>query len=153
MPEPVSLTVTMTRIRLNDCRERYPTAARRLAQRVGRQILQRLLQAHRIAGHDLRARRDVGRQRHAFLLGRSFVAGEHAAEDVLQRDVLRLERFAAALEPREIEQIADDALDALRLVTDDREVPLARLGIERLRVERQRLEIAAHGRQRRHQLV
>ena len=52
-----------------------------------------------------------------------------------------------------IEQIADDVLDALRLVSNDGEIPLARLGVERLRVKRERFEITAHAGQRRHQLV
>ena len=42
-------------IALDDSTELHATAAWRVAQRVRRQILQRLLQPHRIAGDDLRA--------------------------------------------------------------------------------------------------
>ena len=56
----------------------------------------------------------------AFLLGRAAVAREHAPEQILERHVLRIERLAAAFEARQIQQIADDVLDALRLVANDR---------------------------------
>ncbi len=127
--------------------------ARRVSQRVGREILQRLFEPHRIARHDLRSGADVRRQRHALLLGGAPVPRHHAAEQILDWHILRVERFAAAFEPRQIEQVADDVLDPLGFVFDDGEIALALFGIQGLGVERQRLEIAAHGRQRRHQLV
>ena len=88
-----------------------------------------------------------------FCLGGPAVARQHAPEQILERNVLRIERLAAAFEARQIQQVADDVLDAQRLVANDREIALARFGIERLRVQRQRFEIAAHAGQRRHQLV
>ena len=56
----------------------------------------------------------------AFLFGRAAVAREHASEQILERHILRVERLAAAFEARQIQQIADDVLDALRLVANDR---------------------------------
>ena len=81
------------------------------------------------------------------------MARHHAPEQILERNILRIERLTAAFEARQIQQVADDVLDALRLVANDRKIALAGFGIERLRVKRQRFEIAAHAGQRRHQLV
>ena len=64
--------------------EIHAAASRRVAQRVGRQVLQRLLQPQRVAAHDLRAGRHVDRQRHAFLGGRSFMTRAHTAEQRLE---------------------------------------------------------------------
>ena len=58
------------------------------------------------------------------------MTGDHASEEILQRHVLHVERLAASLEPRQIEQVADDVLDALGLVADDREISLASVRIE-----------------------
>jgi hypothetical protein len=60
-------------------------------------------------------------------------AGRARARTRLRADVLRIERVAAAFEPREVEQIADDVLDAAGLVADDREIPFARLDPARRR--------------------
>ena len=57
------------------------------------------------------------------------------------------------LRARQIQQVADDALEALRLLAHDAEVAVARVGVERQLGHRQRLEVAAHRGQRRHQLV
>ena len=133
--------------------QRDAPSSRGVAQGVRRKILERLLEPHRIARHDFRPGRDARRQLDALLFGRAAVAREHTPEQIFERHVLRVERLAPSFEPRQIEQVADDVLDALRFVADDGEVPIAGLGIERLCVQRERFEIAAHAGERRHQLM
>ena len=76
-----------------------------------------------------------------------------ALEDLVDVDVVLLERNAAGLEAREVEQVADEPLDALAFLLDhlDGALPFLRRRHE-LR-QRQRLGVAANRGQRRHQLV
>ena len=135
IPEPVSLTVTTTSA-IVDRRVQVNTAASgRVAQRVGGKILKRLLEPHRIAGDDLRACADAGRNLDPLLLRRAAVARDDAPEQIFEGNVLRVEGLAASLEPRQIEQVADDVLDARGFVADDRKIALTRFGCERLRVK------------------
>ena len=139
-----------------DCqggRQADAAPTRRVAEGIGGEVLERLLEPHRIAANDFRARSNIDRHLDAALFRGPAVAREHAAEDILERNVLRVEGVAAAFEPRKIEQVADNVLDALGFVADDGQIAFARLRIERTGVERKRFEIAAHARQRRHQLV
>ena len=58
-----------------------------------------------------------------------------------------------ALEPRQIEQVADDVLEAIGLVVDDTEIAAARGVVERDIGHPQRLDITENRRERRRQLV
>jgi hypothetical protein len=49
--------------------------------------------------------------------------------------------------------VADDALEASRLLVDDPQVSLARCPVDRQLGHRERFKVAAHRRERRHQLV
>ena len=83
----------------------------------------------------------------------ALVARVHAFEEGVHGHLLAAQRPAAAFEPRELEQVADDPLEPMRLVVDDVQVALARRLVERQLLHRQRFEVAAHRGQRRHQLV
>ena len=89
----------------------------------------------------------------ALVLGRPAVAGHDPAEKILERHILHVERLSAAFESRQVQQIADDVLDALRLVANDGQIAFAGFRIERLRMKRERFEVAPHAGERRHQLV
>src|SRR5687767_967265 len=81
------------------CRDQlHPAASWRVTQRVRGEILERLLEPHRIAGDYLGAGRDVGGNFYALLSGRPAVARHHAPEQIFERNVLRLERLGAAFE-------------------------------------------------------
>ena len=85
----------------------------------------------------------------------ALVPRAHAIEERRARDTRsRRMRAAAAFEPREIEQVADDALEPMRFLVDDaRDSARASRLIERQLGHRQRFDVAAHRRERRHQLV
>lgn len=75
------------------------------------------------------------------------------AERVADRNRLERERVAALFEPRQIQQVADDRLELVRLLLDDAEVALPCGGIEPDLGHAERFDVAAYRRQRRHQLV
>jgi hypothetical protein len=81
------------------------------------------------------------------------MASEHSPEHVLERHILCLEGLAATLQSGEVEQIADDVLDALSFVAKDGKIPLAGCSIQRFCMEREGLEVAADRCERSHQLV
>ena len=86
-------------------------AARGVAHGVGGEVLQRLLEAIAIAGDLLRARLD--RRSPATTpagLGGALVPRGDAAEQIGDRHVPDLQRSAAAVEPRQVEQFADQPL-------------------------------------------
>ena len=76
-----------------------------------------------------------------------------AAEKLLHRHILDRERAAAPFEAREIQEIPDQRLELLGLVSDDPEIAAARRRVEAELRHRQRLGVAAHGGERRHELV
>ena len=78
---------------------------------------------------------------------------DDAAEQIRHCDLLEGERAAAAFEAREVEQIADQLLELLRLFADDRQVARLRLLVEREVGHAERFGVAADRGQRRHQLV
>ena len=130
-----------------------PAPIRGVAHGVGDQVLQRLLEPAPVGAHapgaglDRGAKLDAPRgRRHAVPLG-------DAIEQRGHRHVGRLDVHAAAFEPRQVQQVADERLEALRLLGDDSQVALAGRLVANDRRHGQRLEIAADGRQRRHQLV
>ncbi len=104
------------------------SAGRRVPQGVGGEILQRLLEAERVAVEDFRAGADGRRHRDAFQFRFGFVTGGDPADEVFHRDVARDQRFAAGFETRQIEQVADELLETLGFVGDDAEA-VAVLGI------------------------
>ena len=77
----------------------------------------------------------------------------HAPEQRANVDELASEDRAASLEARQIEQIPDDALHTSRFLLDDTEIAFAGGRVELKLRHRQRLEIAPHRGERRHQLV
>ncbi len=88
-------------------------AIRRVTQRVGGQVLQRLLELLPV-GLDRQVRRlhvDVERDRR--VAQRRAVAIGDTAEQLADRHVFDRQRAAAALEPREIEKVADQRLQLL----------------------------------------
>ncbi len=119
-------------------------SGRGVADRVGREVLDRLFQSIAIAAHvfaaglDRRAQGDLGG------LARALVPRGHAIEELRHRHLLEGQRAAAALEARKIQEVADDPLEARRLVADDGEVARARRFVERQLGHRQRLEVTAH---------
>ena len=127
--------------------------ARRVADGVRGEVLQRLLEPIAIAPHVLRAGLDRRAQRDARGLARALMTCRHAVEELCDRDALDRQRPAAPLEPREIQQVADDAFQPRRLVADDGEVARPRRLVERELRHRERLEVPAHRRHRRRQLV
>src|SRR5438128_5922882 len=108
--------------------QRNLAALGRVPQRIAGEILQRLLEAIGIAVHGLRARLDRPMELDAVLLQLTLVTHGHAIEQARHRYVLHAHAGAAALEPRKIEQVADDVLEPARLLIHDREVALARRG-------------------------
>src|SRR3954470_21613451 len=111
-------------------RYRDRATVRRVAQRVGDEVLQRLLEALRIAGHPLRAGTNARRQCDTAPGQLGLVTRLEPIEQHRDGDVVVAQRPAAALEPRQVEQVADDVLEAMCLLLDDAHVTLARGGIE-----------------------
>ena len=133
--------------------QRDAAAARRVAHGVGDQVLQHLLEPPLVAKHGFGARADVPFERDAALVERALVPGERALEQAGERDRLALERSTAAVETGEVEEVADDGLEAQRLLGDDAEIAGAGRVVLHGRRQRQGLEVAAHRGERRHQLV
>ena len=127
MPDPLSVTDSTTR----------PFARRLVSEivpfsgvcrdRVGGQVLQHLLEASRVAVHALGVRRDLALECDALLAKRHLVTLGHATEEPRDRHRLAMKDGTAALEPREIQQVADDGLEAQRLLGHHPQVPIARL--------------------------
>ena len=92
-------------------------------------------------------------ERDVFGAKRRFVAMEDAFEERGDRHRLALPRPAAAFEPRQIEQVADDVLQPFGLVADDLQIALPRRFVDRQVGHRHGLDVAADGGERRHQLV
>ena len=128
-------------------------AGRSVTKRVGRQVLQRLFETHRIAHHPNVIVMRFDRDRDALVLRGLGVALEDALEDLVDGDVVQFERDAAGLESREVEQILDEAFDALALLLDHLDGALPFLRRRRELRQRQRLGIAANRGERRHQLM
>jgi len=128
-------------------------ARRRVPQRVRRKILHRLFEPHRIAHHANVVFMGIDDDLDALLLRRLGVALRDALEDLVDVDVVLLEGNAAGLEPRQVEQILHEALDALALFLDhlDRALPFLRRRDELRQGEG--FGVAANRRERRHQLV
>ena len=81
----------------------------------------------------------------ARLPARAFVARRDAFEELRDRDRFDGQVAAAALEPREVEQILDDALEPRRFVGDDAHVTCTRGRIQIEFGHAERFEIAPHG--------
>ncbi len=106
--------------------ERQLAVLRRVAQRVGGKILERLFEALSVGPDRQVGRLDIDFERDvAFANQRSMAIGD-AAEQLPNRHVLASQRAASALEAREVEQIADEGFELLRLVADDVQVTAAR---------------------------
>ncbi len=117
MPTPLSVTVIVTR----PSSRRAPSVTWPPGgvwrKRVGGEVLHRLLEAMRIADHpDIVVRLDDDLD--ALVLRRLGVTLRHALEDLVDVDVVLLEGNAAGLEARQIEQVADQPLDALAFFLD-----------------------------------
>ena len=128
-------------------------AGRRVAHGVCRQVLKRLLEPVAIAGDRFGPRLDRRFDRDARRAARRLVPGADAIEQLRDADRLDREGPAAALEARELQQIANQPLEPLRFVADDRQVARACRLVERQLRHRQRLEVSPHRRHRRRQLV
>ena len=85
-----------------------------------------LLEPPAIAAHALGARLDRRRHRDAALAGDDAVAFGDPLEQPRHGHLDGLDRDAAAFEPRQVEQVADDGLQAQRLFGDDADVAFAR---------------------------
>jgi len=128
-------------------------ARRRVPQRVGGKILHGLFEAQRIAHHANVVFMRIDDDLDALLLRRPGVTLRDTLEDLVDVDVVLLEGNAAGLEPRQVEQILDEALDALAFFLDhlDRALPFLRRRDELGQCER--FGVAANRGERRHQLV
>ena len=82
------------------CPEHDGRSARRVTQRVRGQVLQRLLESFAIAANDVGSCRDTNVERHTGVRRRPPMACHDAFEDLLDGDVLHVERAPAALEAR-----------------------------------------------------
>ena len=78
---------------------------------------------------------------------------QHPIEQRLNRHIGQRHRQLRRVEPREIQQVADDAFETQRFFTHDCQVSRPRRVIERELRHRQRLDVAAYGGERSHQLV
>ena len=106
-------------------RERQSPTLGRVTQGVGREVLQRLLEALRIGADRQFRRLHDHLERDPPLADRRPVPVGDSSEQLLDRNILNRERAAASFEPREIEQIADQRLELLRFLADDSEVAAA----------------------------
>ena len=83
----------------------------------------------------------------------AFVPRLHAVEQRADRHVLVTHGGASAFESSQVEQIADDPFQAMRLLIDDPKVAVARGLVEIQLRHRQCLDVAAHRREWRHQFM
>ena len=90
-----------------------------MPQRIGREILQRLLEAIGVAFDDLRAGSDLNLEANAARRALAFVTRAHTVEQRWQRHRFVTERSAAPFELGQIKKIADDALEPMRFFVDD----------------------------------
>jgi hypothetical protein len=129
------------------------SAVRGVADGVGGEVLNHLLEALRIAADLLGAGRDAPFQRDVLGPQRGIVAMKHALEERRYGDGLVLPGSGPALEPRQIQQVANDVLHALGFIDHDAEVTLARGIVETQVGHRHRFGVPADGGERRHELV
>jgi hypothetical protein len=115
--------------------------------------LKRLLETIAVATNGLRARRDCRHDAHTARRGRPLVTRCYAVEELRHRDVVHGQGAPTALEAGQIEEIADDALEARRLVCNDAQIARASLFVDREIGHREGFEIAAHRGDRCRQLV
>ena len=85
--------------------------AGRVADGVGDQVLQHLLEPPLVAGDDLGAGSDVAIEPDVAIVERPLMARVGPLEQAGKRHGLALERSAAAFEAGQIEQVADDGLE------------------------------------------
>ena len=126
---------------------------RRVSDRIGAEVLQRLLEPLRITGDGQRFRTNADVHGDVSIANDWSMAIGHAAEQVDDRHAIVRQRAAASLEPREIQEIADHRFELLRFVTDDRKISVTRFGIERQLRHRQCFRVATNRCKGRHQLV
>ena len=133
--------------------QRNAAAVGTVAERVGGDVDERLLEAERVAEHELCAGTNGGID--LDLAGDAFelVVGDHAIEELGDAHVLRIQLASAGLEPRRVEQIADEPFEAMRLARGNPQVLLPPGIIQAHFGHHQRLEVPENGRQGRHQLV
>jgi len=91
--------------------------------------------------------------RHALLLCRLGVTLVDPLEDFIHIHVVQLERDATGLEASELEQVADQPLDALTFLFDHLDGALSFLGPRHELRQGQRFRVAADRRERRHQFM
>src|SRR4029434_5153247 len=77
--------------------------------------------------------------------------GDYGVEQLLQITRRQIERFLPRIEPRQAQQVADQALHALAMPRDDLEELIRLLRIRT--IVQQRLNVATNRRERRTQLV
>src|SRR5207302_5946948 len=82
-----------------------------------------------------------------------FVALDDMLEHTLNREQPRVQRADSVLEPRQIEQVPDNAIQPSSLSLESCEIALARGGVQMHVWHVQRLEVAEHRSERRLQLV
>ena len=136
-------------------RQANADARRRVPDRVRREVLHRLFEPIAIAATVSASVDRRRRHRDAGGGARALRGARPRARRAARTGHLRSpQRAAAAFEPRQIQQIADQPLEPRRLVADDRR-DSARASPRRVDSSGigQRLEIAAHRRHRRRQLV
>ncbi len=127
MPGPLSATDSTTRPFARRLVSADRPVLRRVPHGVGGQVLQHLLEASRVAVHALGVWRDLALERDVLLAQRDFVTLGDATEEPRHGHGLAMQDGTAALEPREIQQVADDGLEAQRLVGHHPQIPIARL--------------------------
>ena len=94
--------------------------------RVGGEVLERLLEPARIARDPRRA--SAMSKSSVMLRSRSaVVAIGHPLEQIRRRRPARRRAAAAAFEPRQVEQVADDRFELVGLLLDDRQIAAARV--------------------------
>ena len=130
-----------------------PATGRRVAQRIGHQVIDHLFEPIGVADDLIRGCRDVGGKGHVPRMRLVFVPSNDVLEQPLHGERAHLERSDAVLVPREIEQVFHDAVEPQRFTGDGVEIarPRRRVAVDAGHL--QRFEISAHRRQRRFQLV
>ena len=122
MPVPVSATAEEGGAARGRRGERDRAAVGHVAQRVGDQVLDDLLEAIRIAGELIGVGRDVGADGDRSPQRLVLVPPHHALEHPRRREDAHVERPGAVLDAGEIDEVGDDPFEPHGLVHDGAEI-------------------------------
>jgi hypothetical protein len=124
-----------------------------VAQSIGDEVLQRLLEAVGISPESICAGADLGGKLDVTCGGFTLVTRTNAFEQRRDGDDVVTKRDTTGLQLRNIEQVTNDALEPVGFVFDDSKVASPCLRVEPDVLHRQGLDVASHRRQRCHQLM